>query len=167
MVSGKSIAKILINNNTDYSITVYGNEEDISKISSIPVTINVDGFGTDNAKNYNVTLTKPTGVRYMSTSSINISLTFGTEEQKTVEITNISKKNLGSNLNANIISDSTIKVTCKGVASVLDKIEPENINAYVDLSGLGAGDHDVEVKIDNTNPLVTYAVSSTIKVRIS
>ena len=60
-----------------------------------------------------------------------------------------------------------IKVICKGVASVLDKIEPENINAYVDLSGLGAGDHDVEVKIDNTNPLVTYAVSSTIKVRIS
>ena len=167
LVSGKSIAKILINNNTDYSITVYGNEEDISKISSIPVTINVDGFGTDNAKNYNVTLTKPTGVRYMSTSSISIALTFGTEEQKTVEITNISKKNLGSSLNANIISDSTIKVTCKGVASVLDKIEPENINAYVDLSGLGAGDHDVEVKIDNTNPLVTYAVSSTIKVRIS
>ena len=167
LVSGKSIAKILINNSTDYSITVYGNEEEISKISSIPVTINVDGFGTDNAKNYNVTLTKPSGVRYMSSSSINISLTFGTEEQKTVEITNISKKNLGNNLNANIISDSAISVTCKGVSSVLDKIEPENINAYVDLSGLGVGDHEVEVKIDNTNPLVTYAVSSTIKVRIS
>ncbi|MGN1378802.1 MAG: YbbR-like domain-containing protein [Bacilli bacterium] len=167
LVSGKSIAKILINNSTDFSITVYGNEEEISKISSIPVTINVDGFGTDNAKNYNVTLTKPNGVRYMSTSTINVSLTFGTEEQKTVEITNISKKNLGSNLNANIISDSAISVTCKGVSSVLDKIEPENINAYVDLSGLGVGDHEVEVKIDNTNPLVTYAVSSTIKVRIS
>ncbi|MGN1342864.1 MAG: YbbR-like domain-containing protein [Bacilli bacterium] len=167
LVSGKSIAKILINNSTDFSITVYGNEEEISKISSIPVTINVDGFGTDNAKNYNVTLTKPNGVRFMSTSTINVSLTFGTEEQKTVEITNISKKNLGSNLNANIISDSAISVTCKGVSSVLDKIEPENINAYVDLSGLGVGDHEVEVKIDNTNPLVTYAVSSTIKVRIS
>ncbi len=167
LVSGKSIAKILINNSNDYSITVYGNEEEISKIKKIPVTINVDGFGNDSAKTYNVTLTKPNGVRYMSASTINISLTFGTEEQKNIDITNISKKNLGANLNANIISDSAITVTCKGVNSVLDKLQADNISAYVDLSGLGVGDHDVEVKIDNNNPLVTYVVSSTIKVRIS
>ena len=103
----------------------------------------------------------------MSASTINISLTFGTEEQKNIDITNISKKNLGANLNANIISDSAITVTCKGVNSVLDKLQADNISAYVDLSGLGVGDHDVEVKIDNNNPLVTYVVSSTIKVRIS
>ena len=165
LISGKSIAKILINN--DYSITAYGNEEDISKIKSIPITINVDGLGSDTAKTYNVTLTKPNGVRYMSTSTITVSLTFGNEEQKTVELTNISKKNLGSGLTANIISDSAISVICKGVASSLDKIDVNNIKAYVDLSGLGAGDHDVEVKIENNNPLVTYVVSSVIKVRIS
>ena len=167
LISGKSIAKILINNNNDYSITAYGNEEDISKIKSIPITINVDGLGGDTAKTYNVTLTKPNGVRYMSTSTITVSLTFGNEEQKTVELTNISKKNLGSGLTANIISDSAISVICKGVASSLDKIDVNNIKAYVDLSGLGAGDHDVEVKIENNNPLVTYVVSSVIKVRIS
>ena len=167
LIYGKSIAKILINNNNDYSITAYGNEEDISKIKSIPITINVDGLGGDTAKTYNVTLTKPNGVRYMSTSTITVSLTFGNEEQKTVELTNISKKNLGSGLTANIISDSAISVICKGVASSLDKIDVNNIKAYVDLSGLGAGDHDVEVKIENNNPLVTYVVSSVIKVRIS
>ena len=167
LISGKSIAKILINNNNDYSITAYGNEEDISKIKSIPITINVDGLGGDTAKTYNVTLTKPNGVRYMSASTITVSLTFGNEEQKTVELTNISKKNLGSGLTANIISDSAISVICKGVASSLDKVDVNNIKAYVDLSGLGAGDHDVEVKIENNNPLVTYVVSSVIKVRIS
>ena len=36
-------------------------EEDISKIKSIPITINVDGLGSDTAKTYNVTLTKPNG----------------------------------------------------------------------------------------------------------
>ena len=149
LISGKSIAKILINNNNDYSITAYGNEEDISKIKSIPITINVDGLGGDTAKTYNVTLTKPNGVRYMSASTITVSLTFGNEEQKTVELTNISKKNLGSGLTANIISDSAISVICKGVASSLDKVDVNNIKAYVDLSGLGAGDHDVEVKIEN------------------
>lgn len=64
----------------------------------------------DTAKTYNVTLTKPNGVRYMSASTITVSLTFGNEEQKTVELTNISKKNLGSGLTANIISDSAISV---------------------------------------------------------
>lgn len=167
LISGKSIAKILINNNNDYSITAYGNEEDISKIKSIPISINVDGLGSDTAKTYNVTLTKPNGVRYMSANTITVSLTFGNEEQKTVELTNISKKNLGSGLTANIISDSAISVICKGVASSLDKVDVNNIKAYVDLSGLGAGDHDVEVKIENNNPLVTYVVSSVIKVRIS
>ena len=103
----------------------------------------------------------------MSASTITVSLTFGNEEQKNVELTNISKKNLGSGLTANIISDSAISVICKGVASSLDKVDVNNIKAYVDLSGLGAGDHDVEVKIENNNPLVTYVVSSVIKVRIS
>ena len=167
MISGKSIAKILINNGNDFSITAYGNEEDIAKIKSIPVTINVDGLGSENAKTYNVTLTKPNGVRYMSTSTISVSLTFGNEEQKTIELSNISKKNLGNNLNANIISDTSVSVICKGVASALDKIDVNTIKAYVDLSGLTAGDHDVEVQIENNNPLVEYVVSSTIKVRIS
>lgn len=167
LIAGKSIAKILINNSADYSLTVYGNEEDISKLSSIPVSINIDGEGADSAKKYNINLTKPTGVRYMSASTITVSLTFGTEEQKTIDITNISRKNLANGLSANIISNSSISVVCKGVSSVLEKIVPENINAYVDLTGLGVGEHDVEVKIDNNNPLVTYAVSSQITVRIS
>ena len=103
----------------------------------------------------------------MSTSTISVSLTFGNEEQKTIELSNISKKNLGNNLNANIISDTSVSVICKGVASALDKIDVNTIKAYVDLSGLTAGDHDVEVQIENNNPLVEYVVSSTIKVRIS
>ena len=41
------------------------------------------------------------------------------------------------------------------------------IQAYIDLEGLGAGDHEVEVQIDNTNPLVSYVVSNTLRIRIT
>jgi len=167
LVAGKSIASILINNQSDYALTVYGNEEDIADIKSIPVTINVDGLGAESAKTYTVTLTKPSGVRYMSTSTVNLSLTFGNEQQKTIEITDIKTPNLDSSLDPNLVGTSSIEVICKGVSSVLDDIEASDINAYVDLTGLGVGDHEVEVKIDNTNPLVTYVVSSTVKVRIT
>ena len=167
LVSGKSIASILVNNQSDYAITVYGNETDIANIKSIPVVLNVDGMGADSAKTYKVTLTKPSGVRYMSATTVSLSLTFGDEQQKTVDIANIKTTNLGSSLKANIISDSNISVICKGVSSVINSIEASDISAYVDLTGLGVGDHEVEVKIDNNNPLITYVVSSAITVRIS
>lgn len=167
LVAGKAIESILINNTSDFALTIYGNEETVSKIKSIPVVIDVDGLGSNTVKPYTVTLTKPTGVRYMSDSVVTLSLTFGEEDQKSIDITNIRTTNLGSSLKANIVSSEPISVICKGVKSVLDEVDASNIDAYVDLTGLGVGDYDVEVKIDNSNPLVTYIVSSTITVRIS
>ena len=167
LIAGKSIASILINNQSDYSVTVYGSEAELADLKSIPVTINVDGLGADNAKSFKYTLTKPNGVRYMSASTVTIALTFGAEEQKTIDINNINPINLGNSLKANMISTDKVSVICKGVSSVVEDLDAASINAYVDLTGLGVGDHEVEVKIDNNNPLVTYVVSSKIKVRIS
>lgn len=167
LVAGKAIASILINNSSDYVLTVYGNESEVSQIKSIPVVINIDGMGGSSVKPYTVTLTKPTGVRYMSDSVVTLSMTFGDEQQKTVNVTNIKPTNLGSSLKANIISEEGVSVICKGVSSVIEDIDPTTINPYVDLTGLGVGDHEVEVKIDNSNPLINYQVSSKITVRIS
>lgn len=169
LVPGKSIASILINNkdSKEYTLTVYGSEDIISNLKSIPVIINVDKEGNNNTKTYTVNLSKPTGVRYMSESTISVSLTFGDEDQKEISISSVTPRNLGSGLNANIITQNGITITAKGVTSVLEGITADNINAYVDLTGMGVGDHDVEVKIESDNPLVSYIASSTITVRIS
>lgn len=167
LVAGKSVASVQINNESNFAVTVYGNEEELSKISSIPVHINIDGKGANNAENFKVTLSKPAGVRSMSTNTVNLSLTFGDETQKTIDITNINPTNLGANLKANTVSNANISVICKGVSSVVEKINAEDINAYVDLKGLGVGDHEVEVKISDTNPMVNYVVSQKITIRIS
>ncbi len=167
LIDGKAIASIMINNSKEYSLTVYGSEKEISSISSIPVTINIDGLGKENAQTYNVTLTKPAGIRSMSATSVKVALTFGTAEQKTLTTNNISQQHLGEKYNANIISSSKVDVICIGVSSVLSTIKTTDILAYVDLSGLGVGDHEVDVKIDNDNPLVEYIVSSKITVRIT
>ena len=60
-----------------------------------------------------------------------------------------------------------VTVQVKGVASVIDKLDLNQIDAYVDLTGLGVGEHEVEIKIDNNNPLVSYVVSSKLKIKIS
>lgn len=167
LIAGKAIASISINNSSNYSLSIYGEKEKIDAITSVPVTIDVSGLGKESSKTYNVTLTKPSGVRYMSSKSVTIVATFGNEEQKTIDIGNkISQKNLASGLTANIVSDNSITVQVKGVASVINSIEAEDINAYVDLAGVEKGEREVEIKIDNNNPLVTYIVSSKIRISI-
>ena len=166
LVNGKAIASISINNNDKYSIDIYGEEDDISEITSVPVTINVDGLGAEAVKNYKVTISKPSGVRYMSINNVTITASFGDEEQKTVDVTTIEEKYLADGYRANIISSTKTQVLVKGVKSNIDSIDSSDIKAYVDLSGLGEGTHEVEVKVDNTNPLINYVVTNKITVKI-
>lgn len=168
LVTGKAIASILINNNSSYSITIYGDEAELENIESIPVTIDVSGMGNESTRTYRVNIRRPNGVRDMSTDSVEITATFGDEEQKTITLTsNFAQRNIANGLTANPIAGQEISVQVKGVASVIENINAEDIQAYIDLEGLGAGDHEVEVQIDNTNPLVSYVVSNTLRIRIT
>lgn len=169
LVSGRAIASLTINNANNFTVDVYGEENDIKKITSVPVDINIDGLGKESTKTYNVTINKPNGVRYISTKNVTINVTFGDEEQKTVDIHDIGFKegSIPEGYTANIISNSATSVQVKGVKSNISNITESDINAYVDLSGLGEGTHEVEVKIDNNNPLVSYVVSSTITIKIT
>lgn len=166
LVTGKSIASILINNNNNYSINIYGEQETINNITSVPVTINVGDQGANN-KTYNVTINKPSGVRAISENKANITVTFGDEKQKEVNVSAISSKNLASNLTANIVGTDKVKVIVKGVQSVIDGISENNINAYIDLENYTVGEYEVPVKIDNDDPKLNYVVSSTVKVKIT
>ena len=167
LVTGRAIASILINNSNSYSVTIYGDEEQISGITSVPVTINVDGEGANSTRNYNVTISRPTGVRALSENNASIMVTFGDERQKEVEISTISSRNLASGYTANIIGTSSVPVIVKGVQSVIDEVDASNINAYIDLEGYTPGEYDVEVQIENDDPRLNYVVSSTVHVRIS
>lgn len=166
LVNGKAIASISINNTSDFTIDVYGEEDEIKNLTSVDVPINIDGLGSETVKNYKVTISKPNGVRYMSAKNVTITATFGDEEQKTVEIADITTKNLQDGYSAVILSGKA-SVQVKGVQSNINSIDASNIKPYVDLSGLSEGTHEVEVKVDNKNPLVKYDVNSTITIKIT
>ncbi len=168
LIAGKAISSIQINGSDTYTLTVYGDKEDLDKLDYIPVSIDIDGLGKDTTKTYNVSLSKPQGVRHLSDETVKISITFAGEKQKTIDLGNkIVTRNLSEGLTANIVSIDNISVQVKGVNSVIENITVEDINAFVDLKGLDKGEHKVEVKIDNKNPLVNYIVSGTIFISIS
>ena len=103
----------------------------------------------------------------MSTNSVEVTFTFGEEQQRTIDISQkIDHQNLAEGLSVNIISPQDITAQVKGVASEIEKIDLANIKAYIDLAGLGAGEHEVEVHIDHSNPLLTFVPSSKLRIRI-
>ena len=80
-------------------------------------------------------------------------------KKKDIEYGIIGLGTFGSNLAKNL---------SRAGKEVLAIDQDENkVDAYIDLSGLGVGEHEVEVKINNTNPLVSYVVSSKIKIKIT
>ena len=170
LLTGKAISSISINGQSDYSINIYGDQQALDSITSVPVTIDVNDQGNSGSKTYNVTISKPTGVRYMSETSASIVVNFGDEKQRLIERVPLSlTKNLDSGLAANVktFSDRTVDIQIKGVQSVIDNIKPENITTYIDLSGYTVGEHEVNVYVENTDPRVQYVVTKPIKVIIS
>lgn len=167
LITGKAISAVTINGSNSYTVDIYGEKSAIDNISSVPVTIDVSGLGNSGSKTYNVTVSKPNGVRYISDTSAKIIVSFGDEKQKPLNISVISNKNLDDRLKVNLTDASAIAVQVKGVQSVIDNITEENISAYVDLAGYTPGDYEVELKIDNDDPRVSFVVTNKVKIKIS
>ena len=167
LITGKAISSILINNNDKMSLEIYGDQEKISDITSVPVTVDINGLGATSSKTYDVEIAKPLGVRYMSSSKATITLTFGDEKQKTVELSNVKYRNLADGLSANALSNTTISVQVIGVESVINSVTDKDISAYVDLSGYTAGDYEAEAQIENTDPRLNFIVNNKIGIKIS
>lgn len=148
-------------------VMVYGTEEVIKDLSYIEAKINVDGLNTD--KSFNVSLTKPVGVNYMSEKNISVDVKLETETSKEISGVSVKPINLGDRLKASAASldDQNITVIAKGAASALEKLETKDIIATVDLSGLSVGTHEVAVKASTSDIRVTVIPKvTTIKVRI-
>jgi YbbR domain-containing protein len=150
---GKAINTININST---QVTIYGDEKALANINYVPVEINVAGLKSN--KEYNMTLKKPLGVRYMSINNVNISVNLETEINKEINNVRIEYKNLGPNLAVQAVSaeDTAISVVVKGTENAVNNLDPSTIHAYVDLSNYGVGDYSVDVKVTGDDLKINY-----------
>ena len=169
LVAGKAISSITLNGKSEFTTTIYGEQSAIDKISEVNVTIDVSDQGNNGAKTYNVTIAKPTGVRYMSENSAQIVVNFGEAKQKTIEVNTIDTRNVPDGMSANAASrdDMHVSVQVIGVQSVIDNIKEDDITAYVDLSGYTVGTHDVRVQVEGPDSKAQYIVSKDVKIILS
>ncbi len=148
------------------NVTIYGEESVINEIDSIPVEIDVTNLSSD--KTFNVNITKPSGVRDISSKTVSIKVTL--DDVITKEFTNmqITTVNLDSNYNANAVSreDSEVTVIVKGSSEVVNNLDPATIRVTVDLSGYTTpGEYEVDVLVSGDDLKLSYE-SKTKKVKI-
>lgn len=171
LVPGKAISSIMINGKSSYNMTVYGEQSAIDSIDCVPVTIDLTDQGNNGTKTYNVTISKPSGVRYMKETSANIVVNFGEAKQKTIEGVKINVRNIPNGLTANATMTSTVNVQVVGVQSVIDSIDASSINAYIDLTGYTAREepYSIDVRVEGTSSnasMATFIVENKIEVSL-
>ena len=150
------------------TVTVYGNQEAIASIEYLPVVVDVNGIKED--KTYSINLTKPTGIREISTKTITVKLEVGNIVSRDIANVPIDAINLQNGYSVQVIGEQnrTVTVIVNGSKEVVDSIEASGIQAFVNLEGKGAGEHTVAVEVTGDNTTATYTPRvKEIKVKIT
>ena len=132
--------------------------------------VNLDVSGLDKDKEFNINLTKPSGVRELSEKTLNVKVTLDDVVTREITGVKISPINLDSKytVQASSQEDSEVTVVVKGSKSVIDSLDSNSIKATVDLSGYSEGEVEVEVKVTGDDLKVTYeSKTKKVKVRIT
>lgn len=164
VIYNMGISNITINDNENTSVTIYGSPDVLAGIEYIPVEIDVNELSE--STQYKVELSKPTGVKHMSTDSATIDVTLSNDITNTnIDGIGISHINLGSGYSVTPVDVDSITVKIKGVTSIVQGITADDITAYIDLDGLGIGTHEVEIKVSGNDSRVEY-LSSVLKIKV-
>lgn len=150
------------------SVTVYGTQEAIDSIEYLPVTVDVNGVKED--KTYKINLSKPSGIREISVKTINVELKVDNIVSRDIESIPITTINLADGYRVQAIGEEnrTVTVIVNGSKDVIDTLDSSMIEAYIDLAGLGVGEHSVEVKVKGDDTRLTYTPRvKEIKIKIS
>ena len=149
-------------------VTVYGSQEAIDAIDSLPVTVDVSGLKEN--KSYSINLVKPTGIREISEKTITVKVEVGDIVSRDIENVPINAENIPNGYSVQVIGEQnrTATVIVNGSKESVEKIEPSSVYAYVDLEGKTEGEHTVKVSVRGDDTTVSYSSRVTeIKVKIS
>lgn len=162
---GKAIDSITTNVS---KVIVYGDQDILDALEYIPVEVDVSNLNEN--KDYNVIISKPSGIKEISETTMKVSITLGAEITKEISDVTIETINLGQGYKAAAVGENSSKtnVVIKGTKNVVDAIEASMIKAQVDLEGYTEGEYEVAVKVTGEDNKATYNPKTTkIKVKIS
>lgn len=157
---GSAIASI---EQSETTVTIYGDEESLAKVSYIPIYVDVEGLKEDYS--FKTELDKPVGIRTMDINSVNVKLSVSSSTDIDIPNVIVGSRNLDTK-KYSAVGENKVTVNVKGVESVIKQIKAQDIDAYIDLAGYVPGEYEVEVQVEGNDPKVTY-VSKTKRIKIT
>jgi len=164
VVYNMGISSLTINNSSKTNVRLYGSEEVLAGIDYLPVEIDVEGL--TQTSEFKIELVKPNGIKSMSINSVTVKVELSSDiDNAEVSNVGIQAENLGNDYRVTPLDFDSISVKIKGVKSVIEGIDETDINAYVDLKGLGEGIHELDIIVEGKDSRVEY-LPSVLKMRV-
>ncbi|NEU32575.1 YbbR-like domain-containing protein [bacterium LRH843] len=165
LVEGLSIQDVRVD---PAEVTIYGPTEIIKGINVVEAgELNLDEIIEDGS--YEMQVPIPSGVEKVSPETVNVTVIIGNEEKK--ELVDVPIEVIGNGEGQTVTftdkKEKAITLTAKGTNALLEKLTLADIQAFIDISGLFAGDHIVPVEINGPANIRFNPEELTISITIS
>ena len=158
---GKAISAI---DTSVVRVTAYGGAEALADLEYIPIEVDVSNLSSSVDKK--IEIPKPSGVNSLSSNNLTVKISIASSTSRDVDKVPVDARNVGEGLAVNITSNAFISVSVSGVESVIENLQPSDITAYVDCSGLKEGEYDLDIKVEGSDLKATYT-PKTLKVKVT
>ncbi|MFA8437797.1 YbbR-like domain-containing protein [Pueribacillus sp. YX66] len=162
---GLSIESISANPET---VVIFGSKGDIEKIEFVEVAVDLNKLSDKDGNSVTLTvdIPLPKGVKRVEPEQIEITIELGKKETKTIKNVPLEVNGLREGLTVSFIDpkDGELDVAMSGAKTILERITAKDIHAIVDASGLGKGEHSVEVKFNGPQNVSWQKRKTTISI---
>ena len=156
MASGYAIETIT---SSVQNVTVYGSPSVVDALEYVEAKVKIDGRKS-NESNIAADIITPSGIRYMSDTKTQVSITVAPERQRIITAVPVKQENLDTRIyDAKAIDseNSVVDVIVKGAESVINNMTAEDLRVYVDFTG----------KTASNDPQTLLVQVSTSEVRVT
>lgn len=162
----KAIESYTINHD---KVTVYAKQSVLDTIEELTISIPASTLTSD--REFSMPLIPPNGVTKISETVVNISVKLADKKEKDISDVDISFTNVADGLSVDFEDDEnlTAVVTVAGAQKVLDEIDKDQLQVYVDMSKVDkAGTYEMPLLVEGKNKLATYTLKdATVTVVVS
>ncbi len=151
--NGKAIESLTLEHQ---SVTLYGPQSILDTINDIKIQIPANNLTKDTELTMPIIL--PNGVAKTSVTKVNIKVKLADMAERTLEdipITYINNDN-GYVFSTTNPDDAYADVILKGAQSVIDTINPEDVEVFIDLKDISTGVQEIQLQVRGKNNLVIY-----------
>jgi YbbR domain-containing protein len=162
--SGVTIVSIELDEN---EATITGTEEVLKETENVRVEVDISKISENTTLSLPVIISN--GITKVTPQMVKATVVVKKEEDKTVSSIPISIRGLTAAYKAEINDPAsrTINVEVNGPSGAVVGLKPEDFSAYIDVTGLTEGSHDVPIQVDGPTGVNWQPDKETAKVSIT